>query len=80
MYGLEDKKKREKRFVFDLEKRIQEEPPHLKELLEKAEKRIHEIKKSLREGANEKDFDRLGVLLHGYTALQKVLRKAGAKK
>lgn len=46
-----------------------------KEILEKAEKRIHEIKKLLREGQNEKDFDRLGILLHGYTALQKVIRK-----
>ena len=76
MYGLEEKEKREK-FAFDLEKRIKNEPQHLKELLEKAEKRIAEIKKLLREGANEKDFDRLGILLHGYAALQKVLKKAG---
>ena len=45
------------------------------EFLDKVEKRIHEIKKLLREGANEKDFDKLGILLHGYAALQKVLRK-----
>jgi len=76
MYGLEEKEKREK-FAFDLEKRIKNEPQHLKELLEKAEKRIAEIKKLLREGSNEKDFDRLGILLHGYAALQKVLKKAG---
>ena len=76
MYGLEEKEKREK-FVFELEKRIKNEPNHLKDLLAKAEKRIAEIKKLLREGANEKDFDRLGVLLHGYAALQKVLKKAG---
>lgn len=76
MYGLEEKEKREK-FVFELEKRIKNEPHHLKDLLAKAEKRIAEIKKLLREGANEKDFDRLGVLLHGYAALQKVLKKAG---
>lgn len=73
MYGLEEGKK--ERFAFDLEKRIKNEPHHGKELLEKAEKRIQEIKKHLREGANEKDFDRLGILLHGYAALQKVLRK-----
>ena len=75
MYGLEEKNKREK-FSFDLEKRIKTEPAHLKQLLEKAENRISEIKKTLRQGAAEKDFDRLGVLLHGYTALQKVLKKA----
>lgn len=79
MYGLEDKEKKEKRekFAFDLERRLKNEPSHLKELLEKAEKRIAAIKKSLREGANEKDFDQLGVLLHGYVALQKVLKKSG---
>lgn len=76
MYGLEEKDKREK-FAFELEKRIKNEPEHLKELLSKAEKRIAEIKKLLREGADEKDFDRLGLLLHGYAALQKVLKKAG---
>jgi hypothetical protein len=76
MYGLEEKEKREK-FAFDLERRIKDEPQHLKELLAKAEKRMAEIKKLLREGANEKDFDRLGILLHGYAALQKVLKKAG---
>ena len=76
MYGLEEKEKREK-FVFELEKRIKTEPQHVKDLLAKAEKRMAEIKKLLREGANEKDFDRLGILLHGYAALQKVLKKAG---
>jgi hypothetical protein len=76
MYGLEEKERREK-FTFDLERRIKNEPQHLKELLAKAEKRMAEIKKLLREGANEKDFDRLGILLHGYAALQKVLKKAG---
>jgi hypothetical protein len=73
MYGLE--KKPGEKFVFDLEKEIKEKPSRGKEILEKAEKRIHEIKKLLREGANEKDFDRLGILLHGYSALQKVLKK-----
>jgi hypothetical protein len=75
MYGLE-KGKKEKRFAFDLEKEIKSKPNHGKEILEKAEKRMAEIKKILREGASEKDFDPLGVLLHGYASLQKVLRKA----
>ena len=73
MYGLE--KKPGERFSFDLEKEIKEKPSRGKEILDKVEKRINEIKKLLREGANEKDFDRLGILLHGYAALQKVLRK-----
>lgn len=74
MYGLE-KKGGGAKFAFDLEKEIQDKPAHGKAILEKVEKRIHEIKKLLREGASEKEFDRLGILLHGYAALQKVLRK-----
>jgi transcription termination factor NusB len=73
MYGME--KKAAEKFAFDLEKEIKEKPSRGKEILDKVEKRIHEIKKMLREGANEKEFDRLGILLHGYAALQKVLRK-----
>lgn len=73
MFGLE--KKPGEKFAFDLEKKIKEEPPYGKEILEKVEKRIQEMKKQLREGANEKEFDQIGVLLHGYAALQKVLRK-----
>lgn len=54
---------------------MKENPKRGKEIIELAEKRIHEIKTLLREGTNEKDFDRLGVLLHGYTSLQKVLKR-----
>jgi len=73
MFGLE--KKPGEKFVFDLEKEIKDKPNRGKAILENAEKHIQEIKKSLREGADEKDFDKLGILLHGYAALQKVLRK-----
>ena len=45
------------------------------DLLIKIINEIHEIKKELREGAKEKEFDQLGTLLHGYSALQKVLKK-----
>jgi len=75
MYGMEKEKKGGHKFDFDLEKEIKEEPTRGKEILAKVEKRILEIKKKLREGQNEKDFDRFGVLLQGYVALQKVLKK-----
>lgn len=74
MFGLE--KEPHKRFAFDLEKELQEKPSRGKEIIEMVEQKIHEIKKLLREGANEKEFDRLGILLHGYASLQKVLKKA----
>ncbi len=73
MYGLE--KKPGDKFAFDLEKKIKETPTHGKELLDRAQLRMSELKKQLREGASEKDFDKLGVLLHGYAALQRVLKK-----
>ena len=73
MFGLESKPG--EKFTFDLEKEIKTQPHRGKEILEKVEKRLKDLKKHLREGANEKDFDQLGLLLHGYAALQKVLRK-----
>jgi hypothetical protein len=77
MYGME--KQPRDRFEFDLEKEIKENPSRGKEILAKVEKRIQEMKKTLREGQSEKDFDRFGVLLNGYMALQKVLRKLEKK-
>ncbi len=75
MYGLEKEKEEGKRFAFDLEKEIKEHPKKSKELVELAEKRTLEIKELLRKGASEKDFDQLGILLHGYASLQKVLKR-----
>ena len=74
MYGLE--KKPPEKFAFDLEKELKAKPSRGKEILENVEQKIHEIKKLLREGTEGKDFDRLGILLHGYASLQKVLKKA----
>lgn len=74
MYGLE--KKPGEKFSFDLEKEIKGNPSHAKEILENVEKKILEIKDILRKGANEKDFNNLGILLQSYASLQKVLKKA----
>lgn len=63
------------KFDFDLEKEIKGSKTRGKEILSTVEERMAEIKKMLREGAHEKDFDHLGVLLQGYTALQKVIKK-----
>ncbi len=49
MYGLEKGKKGGEKFMFDLEREIKDRPGRGKELLEKAEKKIHEIKQALRE-------------------------------
>ncbi len=78
MYDLE--KKKNPLFEFDLEKELKKNPAKVKELLKTTEDCIHEIKSSLRQGTAPEDFDHLGVLLHGYAALQKVLTKIGNKK
>ena len=78
MFGLE--KKGKALFEFDLEKELKSNPPKIRELLKKIEENTQEIKNTLRQGAGSEDFDNLGVLLHGYAALHKVLTKVSNKK
>ncbi len=78
MYGLEKKPKHV--FEFDLEKDLKKDPKKVQELLKSTETKIQEIKNQLREGAKGPELDQLGVLLHGYTALQKVLNRLANKK
>ncbi len=59
MYGLE--KKSHEKFAFDLEKEIKEKPTRGKQILEKAEKRILEIKSnsekaSMRKNSTNSEF------------------------
>ena len=78
MYGLE--KKPLKTFEFDLEKDLKKDPTKVRELLKNTEAKINEIKSQLREGKKGPELDNQGVLLHGYTALQKVLNKLANSK
>ena len=78
MFGLE--KKKSATFEFDLEKELHETPTKSRELLKTVDGKIQEIKHSLREGTKTEDFDQLGILLHGYAALQKVLTRIANKK
>jgi hypothetical protein len=77
MYGLEKKGKAP--FEFQLEEELRHDPSKIKKLLKTVEERIHEIKHLLRQGASSEDFDNLGVMLHGYAALQKILNKLATK-
>lgn len=78
MFGLE--KKGKALFEFDLEKELKSNPSKTKDLLKKVENQIQEIKNILRQGTESEDFDKFGILLHGYAALQKVLTKVANKK
>ncbi len=67
-------------FEFDLEKDLKKDPSKVHELLKNTETKIHEIKTELRGGSKGAELDNLGVLLHGYAALQKVLKRLSTKK
>jgi len=81
MFGLENQKKKKvvEEFVFDLEKELKVSKKQ-KELKDKVENRIQEIKEVLRSGENKEDFDKFGVLLHGYTSLLKVIARFNVAK
>ncbi|MBA3957794.1 MAG: DUF5398 family protein [Parachlamydiaceae bacterium] len=75
MFGLENqKKKKPETFVFDLETTLKDQKKH-RETKQKVEERIQKIKTILKSGDNKEDFDKIGVLLHGYTSLLKVMAR-----
>jgi Family of unknown function (DUF5398) len=75
MFGLEDqKKKKAEDFVFELEKELKNSKKH-QDIKKKIEDRIQKTKEVLRSGENKEEFDKFGVLLHGYTSLLKVIAR-----
>ncbi len=81
MFGLEDqkgKKKKAEEFVFELEKELKTPKKH-QEIKSLVETRVQKIKEHLRAGEVHDDFDRLGLLLHGYNALLKVISRFNPK-
>lgn len=81
MYGLEKDKKggEEKEMVFDLEKDIVADPANFKMLKGKVLERVQELKAALRSGADKDNFDKYGILLHGYVSLKKVMERVKKK-
>jgi len=80
MFGLEGQKKKKptEEFVFELEKEVKN-PVKLKQLLERVERRLQKIKEVMRTGDDQGEFDRLGILLHGYNSLLKVMSRCASK-
>ena len=79
MFGLE--KKKHQIFEFDLEKEIHKDAAKAQNLLRLADEREQKIKQRLREGtAESKDFDELGTMLHGFSALKRVINRVIKKK
>ena len=81
MFGLKNNKDDDKPkpfFSFPLEKEI-EDPKKSEEMLKNVETKISALKKVIREGASPEEFENLGMLLHGYSALLKILSLAPNK-
>lgn len=78
MFGLEKKPKAP--FEFALEEEMKSDPSKKKILLAEVETATQEIKSILKQGTDAQYFDDYGILLHGYSALQKVLNKISTKK
>lgn len=79
MFGLEkQKKKKAEEFVFDLEKELKAFKSY-QDLKKKIEERIQNVREILRKGENKEEFDKFGVLLHGYTSLLKVMSRLPPK-
>jgi hypothetical protein len=68
MFGLGKDKKAEGAFTFVLEKEMQD-PKNYQEY----------IREILRKGADKKLYEEMGILLHGYAALLKVIGKMRKK-
>lgn len=75
MFGLE--KKKNKPFEFDLEKELKSSKKK-KEVLSICEDRTSQLKEALREGKASENFDQCGIIMQGYAALEKVVKKASA--
>lgn len=80
MFGLEDQKKKKKpaEFVFELEKDLNS-PAKKKEINDRIQGRIQMIKENLQAGMDKGDFDVIGKVLYGYSALIKVIARVGTK-
>jgi len=80
MFGLEGQKKKKstEEFVFELEKELKDAKKH-KEIRQRVEARIQKIKENLRSGDMQDEFDRFGLLLHGYNSLLKVMSRFNPK-
>lgn len=81
MFGLEDQKKKKKadEFIFDLEKNMRD-PVQQKATIEKINHRIQSIREHLQGGIEKEDFDTVGKILYGYSALLKVVSRSSVQK
>ncbi|MBA2727049.1 MAG: DUF5398 family protein [Parachlamydiaceae bacterium] len=80
MFGLEDQKKKKKagEFIFELEEELKIAKKH-QEIKRRADNRLQQLREMLRSGGEKEEYNRLGVLLHGYASLLKVISRVTSK-
>ncbi len=73
MFGLEKRKDNgNEPFKFDLEQDLKDKGKR-KDIKLTIDSHMSEVKSALKKGTAPENFDKCGVLLHGYAALQKVI-------
>lgn len=78
MFGMEKNKKKKhgEKTVFDLEMNLKNDSKKKKELENRMSSRVDSLQSMLREGhSDQKEFEQLTLLLHGYKSMLKVIRK-----
>ena len=71
MYGLE----KNKEFLFDMQKDLHEDPKKAKEMNEKVQAKIKEIKDFLKSEKASKETKELATILEGYIAIEQIIKK-----
>ncbi len=74
MYGLEKGKKEPKKFDFDLEREIKNNPTKKKKLVDEAASSLHELKAEIKKTSNQ-DSKAMIKIADAYEALKKVIKK-----
>lgn len=74
MFGLGGKKKEEEAAQFELEVDLKDSKKK-RAIKDTVVDRMQKIKNKLRAGCDKEEFDRFGVLLHGYASLLKVIAR-----
>ncbi len=69
MYGLE----KNKEFLFDMQKDLHEDPKKAKEMLEKVQSKIKEIKDFLKSENKSKETEELATILEGYISIEQII-------
>lgn len=78
MFGLDKGNKDGKEFIFDLEKELKD-IKRQKEILDRIQERVQQVKTILRGGEDKEQFEKLGTLLYGYASLIKVMSRIKVK-